>query len=182
MQEIFAELALTRLFEGQAVYWRRNGKPIYVKVWPPVIASAAELVEPERDGVLRGRAWVDGRPAKRSRFFPYGWTRERIEAAIIEAYGTRKPDGHRGDGWFWGKGGGLLIWLFLNEEGQILYVQPTSRIHIRRRRDTRGCEQCKRVLDLEGHCPIGHDFVPAWLICAWRLYKKARRKWKLRLC
>lgn len=180
MQEIFGPLARVRLFDGYVNYWRCNGKVIHVKVWPPVLAEKAEVTEPERDGVLRGRAWVDGRAAKRSRFFPADWSREKIEAAIIEAYGTRLCGGR--DGWVWGIGGGLLIWLFLDDEGKVLYAQPNSRIRIRRRRDTRGCEKCGRVLDVAGNCPVGHDFVPAWMVAVYKFWKKKvrRLRWKLK--
>lgn len=186
MQEnIIGPVARERLFVGTIEPQRkRTGAIDHVRVWSPVMVAESVTIEnrdePDANGVYVGRARVSGASAKkRTAFFPASWSQEKVEAAICEAMGNRVA--MKQESRYQGQSNGLRIWLWLDGEGRLTYAQPWHN-HGPRRRGLSRCE-CGRPMSKASHCPVGHGFVPAWMVGAYKAWKRARRRlkgWRLR--
>ena len=79
---------------------------------------------PDPHGVYEGNVLIDGvKKGDRSTFFPKNWTAKQVEAAIEEAYTTRKPERRSGE--FRGTtSGGMDITLRLDGKGNLESAYP----------------------------------------------------------
>lgn len=137
------------------------------------------LAQIELGGALRKPAYGG--------FFPAGWTREQVRAAIAEAYSVRRPRGWVDAGHFFeGKTGeGMKIIMELDDGGRVIDAfplrtkNPTHRKHDAQFRVMRGTQRKHHLVCTECHsikipvCPRGHNW-PFRRRGLWQLWRQVR--------
>ncbi len=138
-EEVFADGAIERIFDGDIVpHLKKNGEVEHIQIRgfryedpDTMLARGIEIIEasrtaPDTRGVYRAAIMVRGHKRKGTHwgFFPVAMSRDGIVQAIIKAHENRVIVKQGNQELYKGDGGGLKIYMQLDEAGRVVDAWP----------------------------------------------------------